>query len=99
MAGALATHRNLDAVHIVAHGAPGRIAFASGDWSAETPAEHTADFAAIGRALGARGGLRLWSCFAGAGPDGRALVARLTEATGASVTAADGLIGAAALGG
>ena len=57
LAAALAGRSGLDAVHIVAHGAPGRVRFAAGEWSAETLAEQAADFAAIGQALGERGGL------------------------------------------
>src|SRR5262249_35807592 len=60
---------------------------------------HAADLAAIGRALGADGNLRLWSCRAGEGERGAAFVSRLAQATGATVAAATGLVGAAALGG
>src|ERR1700719_2666529 len=34
IAGAVAGHHGLDAVHVIAHGAPGRVHFAAGDWSA-----------------------------------------------------------------
>ena len=94
VAAALAGRRGLEAVHVIAHGSPGRVTFAADEWSAATPAEQATDFAAIGQALGERGGLRLWSCFAGAGAEGEALVARLTAATGAAVVAASGLVGA-----
>src|ERR1700730_8274644 len=36
IAAALAGREGLGAVHIIAHGAPGRVSFAAGDWSAET---------------------------------------------------------------
>ncbi|MBV9553879.1 MAG: DUF4347 domain-containing protein, partial [Alphaproteobacteria bacterium] len=99
IARALAHARGLDAVHVIAHGAPGRIEFAAGAWSAASLATDAADLAAIGRALGDDGELRLWSCAAGAGPEGTRFVTALAEAAGAPVAAADGLVGAAAPGG
>jgi hypothetical protein len=75
------------------------VSFSAGDWSAGSLAAATEDFAAIGRALGEHGGLRLWSCHAGAGAAGAALVEGLEAATGAKIASAHGLVGAAALGG
>ena len=54
--------RDLNAVHIIAHGAPGRVTFSAEEWSAKSLAGQADDLAAIGRALGDAGGLRLWSC-------------------------------------
>ena len=99
MAEALAGRAGLGAVHVVAHGEPGRVHFAAGEWSAATLAGQARDLSAIGQALGEGGGLRLWSCYAGAGAAGEALVAGLGAATGADVAAASGLVGAPALGG
>src|SRR5271165_7368161 len=90
IAEALRGRRGLDAVHVIAHGAPGRVRFAAGEWSATTLGEDAEDFPAIGRALGADGDLRLWSCSAGAGPEGTDFVARLERTTGADVAAAAG---------
>ena len=84
---------------IMAHGAPGRVNFAVGDWSSETLEDLAEDFAAIGRALHADGDLNLWSCRAGAGAEGADFVANLARATGADIAAADRLVRAAALGG
>jgi len=92
---ALVDRRGLDAVHIVAHGGPGLIRFASGDWSMATLAEQADDLAAIGEALGEGGGLRLWSCYAGAGATGAAFIGGLAKATGAAVDASIGRVGAA----
>jgi hypothetical protein len=99
MAAALAGERDLAAIHIIAHGAPGRVDFAAGQWSAETLADDAEDLTAIGQALAASGDLRLWSCRTAAGPAGAAFVAGLTQASGADTAAATGLVGAAALGG
>src|SRR5215469_10653292 len=99
IAAALATRRDLSAVHVIAHGAPGRVSFAAGDWSFDTLPEEADELAAIGEALGRNGDLRLWSCHTGAGAIGGAFIAALARATGAQVSAASGFVGAAALGG
>ena len=99
IADALAGRRGLEAVHVVAHGAPGRVSFASGEWSAATLKDEAEHFKAIGRALGEDGNLRLWSCRTGEGAQGRALVNEFSRAAGAKVAAARGLVGATALGG
>ena len=99
IAAALEGRHGLSAVHIIAHGAPGRVNFAAGDWSADTLEEKAEDFAAIGRAIAADGELRLWSCDAAAGAAGAAFIAALAQATGADVAAATGRIGAATRGG
>jgi hypothetical protein len=99
MAAALDGRHGLDAVHVIAHGAPGRVSFTSGDWSTTTLAQDKKDFSAIGRALTEDGELRLWSCDAAAGPDGAAFVDALALITGVDVAASTGRVGAAALGG
>ena len=99
IAEALHGRRGLDAVHVIAHGAPGQVRFAAGEWSATTLGQDAEDFPAIGRALGADGDLRLWSCSAGAGPEGDDFVTRLAWASRADVSAASGPVGAAAKGG
>src|SRR5215475_11846017 len=53
MAAALAERRDLDAVHVMAHGAPGEVRFAAGTWSAETLAAEAGELSVIGNALGA----------------------------------------------
>jgi Domain of unknown function (DUF4347) len=80
---AVALHgvRGLDAVHVIAHGAPGRVSFAAGHWSVETVENEPDDFAAIGRAIAVHGDLRLWSCRTGAGVPGGRFAARLARAT------------------
>ncbi|TIW83664.1 MAG: DUF4347 domain-containing protein, partial [Mesorhizobium sp.] len=99
IAAALDGHKGLDAVHIIAHGAPGRVQFAAGEWSAATLKESDQDFAAIGKALAADGQLRLWSCSAALGNVGERFLEALEEAVGAEVCASRSLVGAANLGG
>ena len=99
IAAVLEGRRGLDAVHVIAHGAPGRINFAAGTWSAETLAEDAKDLAAIGRALTADGGLRLWSCHTASGLAGADFVKHLAQARGADVAAATARVGDATVGG
>ena len=71
---ALEGFQDLDAVHVIAHGAPGRVNFSAGEWSAATLKDEAEDLAAIGRALAEDGELRLWSCDTGAGAAGAAFI-------------------------
>ena len=96
---ALRERGNLDAVHVIAHGRPGRVSFAAGEWSAKTLGRDAADLASIGRALVDGGDLRLWSCDVGASAAGAAFIEGLERATGAEVAAAFGRVGSAAKGG
>lgn len=99
IAAALDRFHDLDAVHVIAHGAPGRVNFATGDWSLATVADDAEDLAAIGRALAEDGDFGLWSCTTGAGEAGDQFVDALSCVTGAKVAAAKELVGAAAKGG
>jgi hypothetical protein len=99
MAHVLADEHDLAAIHIIAHGAPGRICFAAGAWSIETLPDNAESLAAIGRALSANGHLRLWSCRTGAGAAGGEFVAGLAQVAGANVSSAKSSVGAASLGG
>ncbi|MER8849829.1 DUF4347 domain-containing protein [Mesorhizobium australicum] len=99
MAQALEGLDGLDAVHVIAHGAPGRVSFAAGEWSARTLDGDGVDLTTIGQALGGFGELLLWSCNAGAGAAGTNFIDALSCATGTPVAAADDLVGSPVLGG
>ena len=99
IAKALEGRDGLDAVHIIAHGAPGRVSFAAGEWSAQTLRDDELDLAAIGQALGAGGEMLVWSCNAGAGAAGMNFIDALSRAAGTPVAAANSLVGSPALGG
>ncbi len=99
IARALRGRKGLDAIHIIVHGRSGELSFSAGALSLASIDHHADDLAAIGDALGPDGDLLLWSCRAGEGARGRAFVDALSLATGATVAAATGLVGAAALGG
>jgi autotransporter passenger strand-loop-strand repeat protein len=96
---ALRNRRGLDAVHIIAHGAPGEVSFSAGRLDSENLREHAHHLAAIGGALSHGGKLLLWSCNTALGERGGAFVKRLGEAAGAPVAAATGLVGNISFGG
>jgi hypothetical protein len=89
----------LSAIHIIAHGQPGEISFAAGALNLETVQGHARALVAIGLALGDEGELRLWACNAAEGKRGADFVTRLAGATGVTVLASTGRVGAAAQGG
>ena len=99
MAEALRARSGLEAVHVMTHGAPGRMSFTAGEWSEATLKRDASDMAAIGGSLRDGGELRLWACEVGRGAAGEAFVLALAEAAGTEVAAAIGLVGAAKKGG
>src|SRR5690606_12619528 len=98
IAGHLRGRDGVTAVHVVTHGAPGRLGFASGDVDAATLAAADGDLRGIGAAITAGGGIVLWAGDVAADA-GAVLVAALSAATGRAVAAATHAIGAARLGG
>jgi hypothetical protein len=95
----LREHSGLDAIHIVAHGKPGEVSFASGKLSIETLKEHAADLRAIGDALAANGAALLWSCRTGKGASGAAFTKAFESAICSRAIAAPDVIGSAQNGG
>jgi hypothetical protein len=99
MAEVLAQHSGLSAVHIVSHGAPGRLQLGTLELNRHTLAQHRDRLAEIGNALAEGGDLLLYGCEVGAGAVGRNFVAQLADAAGAHVAASPTVTGAQALGG
>jgi hypothetical protein len=99
IADALERGAGYDTVHVVTHGAPGRLEFCSGVLSHANLSRHADALARIGAALAPDAELLLWACAAGQGAAGRVLIDALTEATGANVAAATRAVGDAARGG
>src|SRR6201987_5785831 len=91
--------RQLDAIHVIAHGRPGEVSFSAGALTAETIVQYAADLAAAGAAVGSHGDLRLWSCAVAHGERGAAFVDAVARASNMFVTAAAGPVGAAVRGG
>ncbi|MBE9640255.1 DUF4347 domain-containing protein [Salipiger mangrovisoli] len=98
MADALSTRAPVDTVHVITHGTPGALVFGGRVFDIAVLDHYADTLAALGGALGG-GDILLYGCRTGAGETGRAFVARLAELTGAAVAAAEGPVGAAALGG
>ncbi len=90
---------DVKAIHILAHGCPGEIGFASGRLSTAALDRWSPAFDKMKASLGADGQVLLWSCNAGAGESGNALVEALSEKISASVFASSGFVGASDQGG
>jgi len=95
----LASHRNLDALLIFAHGQPGAIQLGNVTLSQENLARYPDELAAIGQALAPDGGIQLYACDLGRGRKGKAFVAAFEEATRVRCAAASTPVGHADLGG
>lgn len=96
---ALAGRSGIAAIHIVAHGEDGALAFVGGALSAGKIEGYADALEDTGAALGGDGDILLWSCNTGRGAVGQSFVDALARATGADVAASDNLTGAAFLGG
>ncbi len=96
---ALEGRSDLKAIHILAHGCPGEIGFASGRLSTAALDRWSPALDKMKASLGADGQVLLWSCNAGAGESGNALVKALSEKISASVFASSGFVGASDQGG
>ena len=97
---ALRQRRGVQAIHILSHGGPGRLALGAGALHASPPDTPARELAAtFGAALAEGGDLLIYGCNFGAGTTGRLAVQALARATGADVAASDDLTGNAALGG
>ncbi len=94
----LAGRSGLDAIHLVSHGAPGRVWLGDDALDDATLSADSADFRAWGAALNPGGDLLLYGCDVAAG-DGQAFVTELARLTGADVAASTDRTGAAGTGG
>ncbi|MEO5362341.1 MAG: DUF4347 domain-containing protein, partial [Magnetococcus sp. DMHC-8] len=93
------THAQYDAIHLLSHGAPGRVTVGTTTLTTDNLADHAADLATIGAALTTAGDLLLYGCQVAQGVDGAALVTQLAEWTRAEVAASTNATGATPLGG
>ncbi|NDW34601.1 DUF4347 domain-containing protein [Yangia sp. PrR007] len=98
MADALNARAPVDTVHVITHGTPGALVFGGRVFDIAVLDHYADTLNALGGALGG-GDILLYGCRTGAGETGRAFVARFAGLTGAAVAAAEGPVGAAALGG
>ncbi len=99
IADALRGRSDLDAVHVVSHGAEGALVIGGQSYTADTIAQRQTELAEIGRALSAEGDLLLYGCDIAAGSAGARFIEAVASATGADVAASTDATGAAARGG
>jgi VCBS repeat-containing protein len=95
----LASASDVDAVHILSHGAPGELRIGADVITSDNIDRHDADLQAWGRALAVGADILLYGCDLAAGDEGKALIAAIADATGADVAASVDVTGNAAAGG
>ncbi|QDU99025.1 cadherin-like domain-containing protein [Lignipirellula cremea] len=95
----LARYNNLDAVHLVSHGAAGVIQLGSSQLQLENVGAYAGSLVGWRDALGADADLLIYGCDLAASEDGRTLIQSLATLTGADVAASDDPTGAEARGG
>lgn len=99
MADYLKGRENLDAIHLLSHGADGTVQLGNVWLASNNLAEHRAALESIGAALKADGDLMIYGCDVGQGDKGQAFIDQLGAITGADVAASADDTGSAALGG
>ncbi|MBL8378811.1 MAG: cadherin-like domain-containing protein [Burkholderiales bacterium] len=99
IAAVLAERRDIAAVHLISHGADGRVALGASVLDFDTVRSQAAAIKAWGAALSEDADLLIYGCDVAASADGRALIDALARLTGADVAASDDPTGNAALGG
>jgi trimeric autotransporter adhesin len=95
----LSQHCGVESVHIVSHGAPGRVYLGNSELSYETLNHYAEQLINWTDALSANAQLLLYGCEVAQTEVGREFVHRLSEMTGAVVAASDDRTGNATLGG
>ncbi|MFN6462359.1 MAG: DUF4347 domain-containing protein [Nostoc sp. DedVER02] len=95
----LASHRGINSLHIVSHGAPGRVYLGNSQLSNETLNRYTAQLMGWASALSADAQILLYGCEVAQTQQGMAFVRHLSKLTGAVVVASNNLTGSDALGG
>ncbi|MDZ8029624.1 putative Ig domain-containing protein [Nostoc sp. DedSLP04] len=95
----LGTHREINSLHIVSHGAPGQVYLGNSQLSYQTLNHYARQLMDWANVLSADAQLLLYGCEVGQTEQGKAFVQRLSELTGAVVAASDNLTGSTALGG
>ena len=98
MAQALAGRTGIDALHVITHGAEGKLDLGTLALDSTTAAERSDLLASIGASLSPHADILLYGCNVAAG-EGKSFVDQLAIATGADVAASSNPTGAADLGG
>ncbi|NRR32917.1 DUF4347 domain-containing protein, partial [Oxalobacteraceae bacterium] len=94
MAGVLAGHRALKAVHVVSHGAPGLLQLGASELCHDDLPAYAEQLRLIGASLAVDGEILLYGCSVAAGQRGHAFVKRMAQLAGREIAAADADMGA-----
>ena len=95
----LSRQQDVDAVHVISHGADGEVVLGNSRLNAATLDDYAEAIEGWQRALSNDADLLFYGCNLAAGHDGQDLVNSLTLLTGADVAASDDVTGSAQLGG
>ncbi|MFC1765291.1 DUF4347 domain-containing protein, partial [Planctomycetota bacterium] len=95
----LTQYHDLNAIHIISHGAPGQVYLGTGVLNQSTLDDYTDDLETWGDSLAVDGDILLYGCSIGGGSDGLGLMKGIAESTKADVAASNNLTGANELGG
>lgn len=99
IASALEGRHDIPALHLMVHGAPGKLFLGNSALGLDDLQAHADELDAIADALAEDGELLIYGCEVAAGREGRAFIDALTELTGLKVAAATHKVGHAELGG
>lgn len=99
MAAYLADRHDLDAIHIISHGEPGKLHLGSSTYDAGTLKAFDAELTVIGASLHQGGDILIYGCDVAQGTAGDAFVHKFADLTHADVAGSTDLTGSVALGG
>lgn len=99
VAAALEGRSGIDALHLICHGAPGKLFVGNSTVDREILMHSHAEVEAIRNAMAEDGALLIYGCEVAQGLEGRRFVEKLRSITGLKVAAATHKVGAAELGG
>jgi len=95
----LATHKEVDAVHIISHGYAGAVNLGNSRLTNDNVSKYKNDLVSWGESLDHEADILFYGCEVGANQDGMSLLSDISEITGADVAASDDDTGNALLDG
>ncbi|MDP2754664.1 MAG: DUF4347 domain-containing protein, partial [Nitrospirota bacterium] len=95
----LANRRDLQAIHLISHGAPGKVFLGSGVLSAESLEKYDRQMNVIANSLGRDGEILFYGCDIAKGATGSSFVQKIASFTRANISASSDATGSALLGG
>ena len=99
IAAVLAGQSDIDAIHIVSHGAEGTLFLGDAVLNSSTLAQYRTELQIIGAALNQDGDILLYGCDVAGGPSGKTFIEQLAAYTRADVAASTNVTGSFRLGG